>query len=68
MDVARKKGKRGRKIGKGKHKLERSRWHSYKALIEHQCKRRAATLKARFCMGCDTQFHSMGALKRHVCE
>ena len=68
MDVARKKGKRGRKIAKGNRKLEHSRWRSYEALINHQAKRRIESMKRRFCLGCDTQFHSRGAMNRHECK
>jgi len=65
--AARKKGKKGRKLGKGIHKLSHSKWGSYVALINHQTARRVVTMKRRFCLGCDTQFHSRGALNRHDC-
>ena len=65
---ARKKGKKGRKIGKGTHKLSHSKWGSYVALINHQTARRKANLLRRFCLACDVQFHSRAALKRHVCN
>lgn len=64
---ARKKGKKGRKIGKGAHKLSHSKWGSYTALINHQMARRLATMKRRFCLGCDTQFHSRATFNRHEC-
>lgn len=67
MDVARKKGKKNRKHGRGNRKVERSRWRSFENLIKAQLKRRAEKLARRFCLACDTQFHSLGALKRHGC-
>lgn len=60
-------GKKNRKVGKGDRKLSHSKWGSYEALISHQQKRRLATMERRFCLDCETQFHSRGALNRHVC-
>jgi hypothetical protein len=60
-------GRKGRKIGKGVHKLSHSSWGSYDALFNHQLSRRRKTLERRFCSVCETQFHSRAALHRHVC-
>lgn len=65
---ARKKGKKGRKVGKGIHKLSHSKWGNYAALIAHQKSRRLGTLGRRFCKGCDTQLHSRAAFLRYVCK
>lgn len=67
MEGTRKKGKKGRKIGKGQHKISHSKWGNYAALRAHQQSRRLGTMGRRFCKGCDTQFHSRAALNRHTC-
>jgi hypothetical protein len=67
MRVRPKGGKKGRKIGKGTHKLSHSKWGSYEALINHEQARRVETTKRRYCSECETQFHSRGALKHHDC-
>ena len=67
MRVRPKGGKKGRKIGKGVHKLSHSKWGSYESLINHQYARRVATVDRRCCAECETQFHSRGSLNRHDC-
>lgn len=62
------RGKRGRKVGKGVHKLSHSKWGSYVALINHQFNRRLGRLARRYCKACSIQFHSRYAFKKHVCK
>jgi hypothetical protein len=62
------RGKRGRKVGKGVHKLSHSKWGNYAVLINHQFSRRLGRLARRYCKVCKVQFHSRGALKKHACE
>lgn len=64
----RKKGKKGRKIGKGINKLSHSKWGKYAALINHQQSRRFETIARRFCKDCHTQFHSRSVFNRHDCS
>ena len=64
---SRKKGRKGRKIGKGINKLSHSRWGSYVALINHQQSLRFERMASRFCKKCHVQFHSKGAYCRHEC-
>lgn len=67
-NINRKKGKKGRKIGKGIFKLAHSKWGTYAALINHQSDRRAMKLLRRYCFACRIQFHSRAVLKRHECS
>lgn len=46
------RGKRGRKVGKGVHKMSHSRWGNYAALINFQMSRRFERLASRFCKEC----------------
>lgn len=64
---AHKGGKKCRKHGTGKDKLARSRWGTYKALIDYQLRRRKESLLRRFCDFCKAQFHSRGVFIRHDC-
>jgi hypothetical protein len=66
-NIARKKGKKGRKIGKGKAKLAQSKWGTYAALINHQSDRRELKHLQNICTACRVQFHSRAAVKRHEC-
>jgi hypothetical protein len=63
---ARKKGRKGRKVGTGIEKLSHSKWGSYAGLIAHQQSRRLATMARRYCKICNSQFHSKAAFNRHV--
>lgn len=65
--AARRKGRKGRKIGKGDRKISHSKWGSYTALINHQNARRQESLLNRFCLACGIQFHSRAAFNRHDC-
>jgi len=67
MRLVPKGGRKGRKIGKGIHKLSRSSWKSYAALLSHQHYRRLENFNRRYCKTCETQFHSHAAYNRHDC-
>jgi len=67
-DVARKKGKKNRKHGKGDRKVSHSKWGSYESLMNHQKKLRRERLSRSFCEFCNIQFHSKNAFKRHDCS
>jgi hypothetical protein len=62
------KGKKGRKIGKGDHKAKHSKWGSYAAIFIHGQSKRLERMAKWHCKACSTQFHSIGAFKRHDCK
>lgn len=59
-------GKKGRKIGKGSHKLARSKWGSYQGLMAHQATLKAKRLAKRRCEACGILFQSRSVFLRHV--